>query len=300
MDIALMREFLELVHYSNFTEAARSIPVSQSTLSKHVQHLERELGCVLIERDKQRVSLTPQGRIVAEHAAAIVSNFDRMKRELKRDDGVRIELRIGGVFQDREVMRLFSQAKADLERRGIECLFDFRPHAPMPHSHELIEGHLDLLVLPPAVIEANHLVLGHRLLYSSPFVACLRKDDPASSRAPIGMADLRRMTFIRLVGNHFNDSWNYIEALCLANGFQPATRECFFNSPHELSMLRLDHNEVFVVCQSSLQDMIFLTDPNLVQTPMENALFPISCYFVEQPLAKNVEVFLEALENLLK
>ena len=84
MDIALMREFLELVHYSNFTEAARSIPVSQSTLSKHVQHLERELGCVLIERDKQRVSLTPQGRIVAEHAAAIVSNFEARAQTRRR------------------------------------------------------------------------------------------------------------------------------------------------------------------------------------------------------------------------
>lgn len=300
MDIMLLKEFLELAHYSNYTEAARAIPISQSTLSKHIQQMERTLGYTLVERDKQRVVLSPQGRIVAEHAASIVSDFERMKQELEHGGGIRVELNIGGVFQDREVMQLFSRAKAQLESRGIECLFNFRAVATMPYSHELATGHLDLLVTPPTHFDASTVLLGSRQLYSSPFVACVLNDEPLADRASLSMADLRGMTFIRLVGNHFNESWDFIENLCRESGFTPSTRECFLGSPHELSLLKLNRNEVFMVCESSLQDVIFLTDPNLVQIPIENTVFPISCYYIENPMSESVELFLEALETVQK
>lgn len=60
---ALVEEFLELVNYMNFTVAARKLNLTQSALSKHIAALEKEFDVVLVDRSKQQIELTQQGRI---------------------------------------------------------------------------------------------------------------------------------------------------------------------------------------------------------------------------------------------
>ena len=57
----------------NFTRAAESCFVTQSTLSAGLKELERLLGTQLLERDRQTVLMTPIGAEVAERARAIVT-----------------------------------------------------------------------------------------------------------------------------------------------------------------------------------------------------------------------------------
>ena len=57
----------------NFTRAAESCFVTQSTLSAGLKELERLLGTQLLERDRQSVLMTPLGAEVAERARAIVT-----------------------------------------------------------------------------------------------------------------------------------------------------------------------------------------------------------------------------------
>ncbi len=57
----------------NFTRAAESCFVTQSTLSAGLKQLERLLGTQLLERDRQTVLMTPIGAEVAERARTIVT-----------------------------------------------------------------------------------------------------------------------------------------------------------------------------------------------------------------------------------
>jgi LysR family hydrogen peroxide-inducible transcriptional activator len=57
----------------NFTRAAESCFVTQSTLSAGLKELERLLGTQLLERDRQTVLMTPIGAEVAERALAILT-----------------------------------------------------------------------------------------------------------------------------------------------------------------------------------------------------------------------------------
>jgi LysR family hydrogen peroxide-inducible transcriptional activator len=57
----------------NFTRAAESCFVTQSTLSAGLKELERLLGTQLLERDRQTVLMTPVGAEAAERARAIVT-----------------------------------------------------------------------------------------------------------------------------------------------------------------------------------------------------------------------------------
>lgn len=62
-----------------FTRAAARMGVSQSAISHAIAKLEEELGCVLLERDRNGVRLTVCGSEVLEHARAVVTHTDRIQ-----------------------------------------------------------------------------------------------------------------------------------------------------------------------------------------------------------------------------
>ncbi len=69
----------------HFTEAARRSFVTQSTLSGGIMELERLLGGVLVERDRQNVRLTPLGEQVVGRARVLLADAQdlmRLSREM--------------------------------------------------------------------------------------------------------------------------------------------------------------------------------------------------------------------------
>lgn len=68
-----LRYLVTLADTLNFTRAAQACFVTQSTLSGGIQELERVLGATLVERDRQRVVLTPVGHEIAARARGLLS-----------------------------------------------------------------------------------------------------------------------------------------------------------------------------------------------------------------------------------
>lgn len=63
MDTDRCREFVVLAQTCNYLQAAEQLFISQSSLSKHIKSLERELGVELFSRTTRRVQLTENGRV---------------------------------------------------------------------------------------------------------------------------------------------------------------------------------------------------------------------------------------------
>ncbi|MCR2745386.1 hydrogen peroxide-inducible genes activator [Limnobacter parvus] len=80
----------------NFTRAAEMCFVTQSTLSGGIAELERTLGVQLVERDRQRVALTPAGIEVVRRAQGILSAAsDLVSRAQLAADPASGEFRLG-------------------------------------------------------------------------------------------------------------------------------------------------------------------------------------------------------------
>lgn len=48
MDLAKIQYFLEAARLTNFTQAARNCHIAQTTMTKYITQLEKELGCRLL------------------------------------------------------------------------------------------------------------------------------------------------------------------------------------------------------------------------------------------------------------
>ncbi|WP_028666559.1 LysR family transcriptional regulator [Runella zeae] len=68
MELRQLKYFLKAKELLNFTEAARALNISQSTLSQQIKQLEDELNVPLFNRIGKRITLTEAGSLFGEYA----------------------------------------------------------------------------------------------------------------------------------------------------------------------------------------------------------------------------------------
>ncbi len=89
MNIDYLRNFVKLVKYKSFSELARDLPISQSTLSHQISQLEKYFfgegsKIVLINRSTKKFEMTEAGIIFLDHAQRIIDLFDACVNELSK------------------------------------------------------------------------------------------------------------------------------------------------------------------------------------------------------------------------
>jgi len=73
MELRHLEYFVAVAEELSFTRASRRLHVVQSGVSSSIQGLERELGVVLFDRDRHRVTLTDAGRALLPEARATLA-----------------------------------------------------------------------------------------------------------------------------------------------------------------------------------------------------------------------------------
>ncbi|MGW2562120.1 LysR family transcriptional regulator [Streptomyces sp. NPDC001514] len=88
--------FVAIADTGSFTNAARSLGISQSAVSHAIAGLETELGVTLMVRDRSGVELTDAGRRALEHARGVVLQAERVRQAVRGEcAGPEGTLRIG-------------------------------------------------------------------------------------------------------------------------------------------------------------------------------------------------------------
>src|SRR5512139_3925613 len=78
MEIRQIQYFLSVVETGSFSAAADEHYISQSSLSKKIIALEKELAVPLFDRSKRKVFLTDAGEVFLEHARQINEAYKAM------------------------------------------------------------------------------------------------------------------------------------------------------------------------------------------------------------------------------
>lgn len=84
MELRHLRYFKAVADELNFTRAASRLRVAQSAVSSQIQDLENELGVVLLERSRRRVTLTAAGEAFVEASEKILRSVEDASRQARR------------------------------------------------------------------------------------------------------------------------------------------------------------------------------------------------------------------------
>ncbi|MDD6133761.1 MAG: LysR family transcriptional regulator [Selenomonadaceae bacterium] len=87
MELTQLKYFQALARHKNFTQAAKSISVSQSALSRSIAKLEQELGAPLLNRHGKETELTEAGEKFLFHVDRVLREMDVARQEIKMDNG---------------------------------------------------------------------------------------------------------------------------------------------------------------------------------------------------------------------
>ena len=72
MELSYIREFVVLAETGNYLEAADTLFIAQSSLSRHIKSIEMDLGAPLFDRTTRKVSLNGFGQAFLPYARQMV------------------------------------------------------------------------------------------------------------------------------------------------------------------------------------------------------------------------------------
>ena len=215
-----MKVLREVASQGSFSGAAEALNFTQSAVSQHIAALERESGTQLVERRSRGVRLTQAGRVLVDHADAILARLECAQDDLAAIAGLR-----GGKLR----LICFQSAGATLVPRAVAAFHERHPHVelsmveaePDEAGARLKSGEVDLalvydhdstpgLLLPE--LELTHLI-----------------DDRYDMILPTGhaLADRRRLS----LADFADEPWiastrvcgcrQITESVCRDAGFEP-------------------------------------------------------------------------------
>lgn len=79
--------FCEVIEKGSFTKAARQMGYTQSAVSQTIKSLERELGTVLIERRKDGIALSADGRAFFPYFQDIYNGEKALEQKRREMEG---------------------------------------------------------------------------------------------------------------------------------------------------------------------------------------------------------------------
>jgi DNA-binding transcriptional LysR family regulator len=82
-----MQVFVRVVEAGSLSAAARSIPMSLTSVSRHVSSLEQQFGTRLLRRTTRYTALTDDGRLFYERAKAILADLDEVSAVINESRG---------------------------------------------------------------------------------------------------------------------------------------------------------------------------------------------------------------------
>jgi LysR family carnitine catabolism transcriptional activator len=181
--------FVVLAHARSFTQAARSLALTQPALTAAIRQIENLLGGPLFARSAHRLTLTEAGASVLPLAERLLNNargtFDDMASTFaEQTQSVRIAL-IPSVAG--RLLRVLTPLRA--REPSLRFIFEDLPNSALLES--IREGRTDLGigVHEPEATESDDL-LRYQSLVEDEIVVVIRRDDPLAKRKSVDWSKL--------------------------------------------------------------------------------------------------------------
>lgn len=192
MEIRQLKTFTSIVKLGNFSQAAHFLGYTQSTVTTHIQLLEKELNTMLFERLGQQLMLTTDGEKLYEYAEQITKLAEDAKNQFDHAGVPRGSISIGMpeslcIYYLTDLLKEFALLYPDVEiklRFGISS--DFRSL--------LRKNMMDIAFFLEKNIKESDLV--EKFLWSEPIVMVVSTKHPLAKLEVVTAKDLQQQTFV--------------------------------------------------------------------------------------------------------
>ncbi len=218
LDLSLVHAFVTVAELEHVGRAARVLRISQSPLSRKLQHLEAELGVRLFRREGRGLRLTSLGKEWLGDAKALLATAERAaERATALANGQATSLCIG-LVQSALWSELVPAALRKLRRSHPDAKISVRGLPSAEQVRALERGELDVGIVhrPPRGSRFRVTLLG-----KEPFVLALARDHALARKQRILPRDLDGCDFVVLARAVSPEHRERLLTACSQAGFTP-------------------------------------------------------------------------------
>ena len=236
MDTKHLTTFVKLAQTLNYQKAARSLQYSPSTLFKHVQLLEEEMGVSLLAKEGRQLALTPEGERFLAHAKKILEQYEQMTADMVEDAVIDGTLSVGGCeINTRSGMRTLLETFSQ-KNPAVRIDMMTGPNANMP---SFVKNGL-VAVAFYYCIGPDHLPgLKEKFLYKEAAYLAVAPDHPLAHRTGLTCQELEK---VRIVYPH-DSCCLFVELMRRLKNQGIHPREVSLLGSLELVLDMVSHNE---------------------------------------------------------
>ncbi len=158
MEIRVLRYFLTVAREGSITGAANYLHLTQPTLSRQLQDLERELGEKLLIRTNHNVSLTPEGIMLKKRAEEILDMVEKTENEFASlKQKISGEIYIGS--GETETLKNIADIIKEIRRNYPNIIFNLYSGIHEDVTEKIDNGLLDFgIVMQPADLSKYNVI----------------------------------------------------------------------------------------------------------------------------------------------
>lgn len=222
MELRHLRYFVAVAEELNFTRAAEKLHLAQPSLTRQIHNLEEELGVCLLDRGRNQVSLTEEGRRFLVDARRLVAlSLESIKAVQRFSRGESGQLNLGYLFKFN-----FDLLPATLTTFYQTCpeiavnLFDMAP-AEQLRALEARKIDLGFVGLRPPAAGKNMATLNWECVAQHELVVVLPAPHPLARKSRVKLSDLKSLFFVAMSEETHPGSRAWLTGLCQTMGFTP-------------------------------------------------------------------------------
>jgi DNA-binding transcriptional LysR family regulator len=186
IELRHLRYFLAVAEELNFGRAAERLSITQPSLSRQIQNLEKELKIILFERNQRQIKLTAPGQIFLTEAEQILLRFDQGIQTIKKASRGEIgQLTVG--FQGSSVYDIIPVSIKSFRDRFPEVEIIMQHMTTSEQVIAIAENNLDVGFVTPPITDAD---LKVEILLQEPLVLALPENHPLAARSEISITAL--------------------------------------------------------------------------------------------------------------
>lgn len=187
MEIRVLKYFLAVSREGSITAAANSLHLTQPTLTRQLQDLEKELGQKLFVRGKYKISLTPEGMILRKRAQEIIEMVEKTEAEFRSIS----EIIAGDIYigcGETDSMKHVAAVMKEIQQEYPDIKFHIFSGNAEDVIEKLDKGLLDfgILIQPIDLSKYDNITLPDKDVWG----VILRKDNPLAKKKTIILKDL--------------------------------------------------------------------------------------------------------------
>ena len=195
MNMSQIRYFLTVAKYMNFTHAAQSLYITQPALSRQIQLMEEELGCILFVRNSRNMRLTPSGSILYKEFEKIYNEYNMAVAKARSAyQGLSGEISVG-ILDGTRVDDLFPEVLNYFEREHPNVEIKMRNYSFSKLLEKLNTRELDFIITLKFDVEKMDQIR-YRVIEHTKDHIVMHKDHRLANAAKVKLSDFVDDTFI--------------------------------------------------------------------------------------------------------